>query len=386
MADPSHLIFISYRGGPDQNWATELVYARMTEAFGIDAVFKAGNALRVGEDFPPTLRREASSCPVMLACIGPGWLTATGPDGGRRLDSPDDWVREEIALSLQADNHVVPLLIGNHHEVAVPKPDQVPESIRPMVHRQALWLAPGRELDITIPVLIDRLAELVPELAERRRDRSRAPRDGAQATARAGTTMSQRNDVAGSGLLIGTQGGSVFVNANATGQPSTEDGGYAKAVRRTDMPLEGELTTLAEATAIALVTAMGTSTWTSIRDAVAGVFRRGGAKGHDKIGGRLDDDASLVAAADDQAGERAALERFWRLRFKELVNAAPECAHDLEEIIRVRDEAERPAAGTHMKQHTTVRDFGRAFVAQGGNVVMHGDPGLSNRPDGTTRS
>ena len=33
MADRSHLIFISYRGS-DQNWATELVYARMTEAFG----------------------------------------------------------------------------------------------------------------------------------------------------------------------------------------------------------------------------------------------------------------------------------------------------------------------------------------------------------------
>ena len=80
MADQSrHLIFISYRGS-DQNWAAELVYARMTEAFGTDAVFKAGNALRAGENFPPILKKEAASCPVMLACIGPGWLTATAPD------------------------------------------------------------------------------------------------------------------------------------------------------------------------------------------------------------------------------------------------------------------------------------------------------------------
>jgi hypothetical protein len=181
MADRSRLIFISYRGS-DQNWATELVYARMTEAFGVDVVFKAGNTLRAGEEFPPILRREAASCPVMLACIGPGWLTATAPDGGLSLDSPDDWVREEIAISLQAGNHVVPLLIGNHNEVAVPKPDRVPEPIRAMVHRQAWRLAPGGGLDATIPMLVDRLAELVPELAECRRARSTTrPSSAAQA-------------------------------------------------------------------------------------------------------------------------------------------------------------------------------------------------------------
>ncbi len=128
MTDRRHLIFVSYRGS-DENWATELVYARMTEAFGDDAVFKAGNSLRVGEEFPAVLRSEAASCPVMLACIGPGWLTATAPDGSRRLDSPDDWVREEIAISLREHQHVVPLLLGNRHEVAVPETDLVPESI-----------------------------------------------------------------------------------------------------------------------------------------------------------------------------------------------------------------------------------------------------------------
>jgi TIR domain len=373
----SHLIFISYRGS-DQNWATELVYARMTEAFGADAVFKAGNALRVGEDFPSVLREKAASCPVMLACIGPGWLSAAAPGGGRRLDSPDDWVREEIAISLRAGNQLVPLLLGNRDEVEVPKPDQVPDSIRAMVHRQALWLAPGRGLDATIPMLVDRLAELVPELAERRRDRSTARPSSA-----ARTTMIQRHDVGGGGLLAGAQAGSVHVDARAAAQVPTGDGEYSRAVRRAGMPFESELTTLAEAAAVALVTAIGTNAWTSVRDAVAGVFRRSRAKGHDKISDRLDDHASLVADADDQAAERAALERLWRLRFRELVNAAPECAPDLAEIIRMSDEAARPAAGTHLEQHTTVRDYGRAFVAQGGNVYMHGDPAAPPSPGAT---
>ncbi|MCW2933141.1 MAG: hypothetical protein JWM19_4103 [Actinomycetia bacterium] len=79
----------------------------MTEAFGIDGVFKAGNAIRAGDDFPPILRREASLCPVMLACIGPGWLTATAPDGGRSLDSPGDWSSGPVEGRV---NHILPLL------------------------------------------------------------------------------------------------------------------------------------------------------------------------------------------------------------------------------------------------------------------------------------
>ena len=234
MADRrSHLIFISYRGS-DQNWATELVYTSMKEAFGAAAVFKAGNSLRVGEEFPPTLRSEAASCPVMLACIGPGWLTATAPDGSRRLDSPADWVREEIAIALQSGNHLVPLLLGNRNEVEVPKPDLVPESIRAMVDRQALWLAPGRGLEATVSMLVDQLAELVPELAERRRDRStaqpasapQAPSGKDQAPAGAGATMTQRNDVAGNGLLIGAQDGSVHCDAAA--QAPAGDGEAAR--------------------------------------------------------------------------------------------------------------------------------------------------------------
>jgi len=386
MADhESFLIFISYRGS-DQNWATELVYARMTEAFGAGAVFKAGNALRAGSEYPPVLEHEAASCPVMLVCIGPGWLTATAPDGSRRLDSPDDWVRREIALALQARNHVVPLLIGNHDQVAIPKPDQLPGPIRAMVDRQAWRLAPGGGLDATVPRLVDRLAELVPELAERRRTQSAAR----MASTAPGTTMRQRNDVAGAGLLVGAQDGSVHIDSGASaaamGNRRQESAGTGAR-----MPLEGELATLVEAAAVALVTAMGTSAWTSIRDAVTRVFRRAGAKGHEKIGDRLDEDAALVAEADDESAQRAtraALQPLWLLKFTDLLNAAPECARDLAEIIQGRDEAAQPSTGNYFEQHTTVQDLGTAIVAQGGNVYFHGglpaprSPGPNGHPSG----
>jgi hypothetical protein len=66
-ADGGHLIFINYRGS-DEMWATELVYTRMTEEFGTGAVFKAGNSLQPGEDFPSALRR---CYPPLMARAGP---------------------------------------------------------------------------------------------------------------------------------------------------------------------------------------------------------------------------------------------------------------------------------------------------------------------------
>lgn len=167
MTNRGNLLFVNYRGS-DEYWATELVYARMTEAFGVDAVFKAGSSIHAGEVFPPILRRQAASCPVMLACIGPGWITAGEPSGTRDLDSPDDWVRQEIAISLRSGNHVIPVLMGNYNELPIPNPDVLPSDIRALFDHQAVRLVPGKGLKDTIPALIDRLAELVPELDESR--------------------------------------------------------------------------------------------------------------------------------------------------------------------------------------------------------------------------
>ena len=170
MPDSKHLIFVNYRG-TDEIWATEYVYARMTEAFGADVVFKAGNSLRPGDVYSPILEEKAARCPVMLVCMGPSWLGAPDDYGARRLDSPDDWVRKEIRLALRAGNRVVPLLIGNHGEVSVPDADELPPDMRDLVTHQARRLAPGGGLDATMPALIEELAELVPELGARRSSR-----------------------------------------------------------------------------------------------------------------------------------------------------------------------------------------------------------------------
>lgn len=171
MPQPRPLIFVNYRGS-DAIWATEYVYSRLAEAFGADAVFKAGNTLRAGDVYPPILEEQAVRCPLMLVCMGSSWLTAADEDGARRLDSPDDWVRREISLALRNNNRVVPLLFGNHGEVKIPKYEDLPEDLRSLIWHQARRLAPGGGLDLTMPALLDELATLVPELGALRAKRT----------------------------------------------------------------------------------------------------------------------------------------------------------------------------------------------------------------------
>lgn len=159
-------VFISYRGG-DERWAPDLVYTALTAEFGEGVVFKAGYDLRAGEEFPAILEQRAASCPVMIVCIGPGWLVARNADGTRRLDEPDDWVRREVEIALRNGNDVIPLLLGSLDEISIPTVSELPPDLAPLVRRQAFRLEPGGRLRITLPDLAARVADLVPGLARR---------------------------------------------------------------------------------------------------------------------------------------------------------------------------------------------------------------------------
>lgn len=163
MPERTPAIFISYRGS-DVAWAPDLVYTELVAAFGEEAVFKAGNNLRAGDEYPPILEEMAASCPVMLVCIGPDWLAAHNADGMRRLDDARDWVRREIDLSLRNGNRVVPLLLGNFDDISIPAKQDLPEDIAQLADHQAFRLEPGSRLRITMPDLIAQLAERVPGL------------------------------------------------------------------------------------------------------------------------------------------------------------------------------------------------------------------------------
>ena len=91
-----------------------------------------------GVDFAADLNNQVTACRVFLAVIGPNWLDAKDESGVRRLDNPDDFVTIEIAAALaRGDIRVIPVLVDN---ARMPKADKLPESIKPLVRRNAVEL------------------------------------------------------------------------------------------------------------------------------------------------------------------------------------------------------------------------------------------------------
>lgn len=94
-------IFVSYRRQESSHLAGRL-YDRLADRFGEDQVFIDVDIIEPGVDFAEEIFRAVTACKVLLAVIGPTWLTATDERGRRRLDVPDDIVRLEIEAALVA--------------------------------------------------------------------------------------------------------------------------------------------------------------------------------------------------------------------------------------------------------------------------------------------
>jgi len=99
-ARTSGRIFISYRR-EETAYPAGWLSDRLTERFGRGSVFKDVDSIAFGDDFAAAIATAVSSCDVLLALIGPRWVTMTDQHGRRRLDRAGDFVRREIETAHQ---------------------------------------------------------------------------------------------------------------------------------------------------------------------------------------------------------------------------------------------------------------------------------------------
>jgi hypothetical protein len=127
-------VFISYRREDSAGHAGR-VHDRLEREFGSDLLFMDVDSIPLGANFTKVLRDEVAKCEVLLAVIGPNWLTAHDEKGQRRLDNPNDFVRIEIAAALQRDVTVIPILLDG---AKIPKADQLPVDLGELALRHGL--------------------------------------------------------------------------------------------------------------------------------------------------------------------------------------------------------------------------------------------------------
>jgi len=93
------------------------------------------DSVGLGADFVKTIEETVGSCDVLIAVIGSRWLTCTDAQGARRLDSPEDFVRTEIAAALRRDIRVIPVLVDG---ALMPRSTDLPNDLKQLVRRNAL--------------------------------------------------------------------------------------------------------------------------------------------------------------------------------------------------------------------------------------------------------
>ncbi len=116
-------IFISYRRDDASGHAGRL-FDRLAQRFGPDSVFMDVTDIAPGEDFARVIEDSVGIADLLLAMIGPQWLSASDRAGARRLDDPSDFVRREIAAGLHGDTTVIPVLVRG---ARMPREDELPE-------------------------------------------------------------------------------------------------------------------------------------------------------------------------------------------------------------------------------------------------------------------
>ena len=140
MADASRAVFLSYRREETRHIAGRLA-DRLTDRLGPEQVFMDVDTVEPGADFAAVIAREVASCNVLIAVIGPTWLTTIDQRRRRRLDDPGDFVVLEIRAALERGIHVIPVLVDG---AVMPDRGDLPEGLQGLARRHAVRLDHAR--------------------------------------------------------------------------------------------------------------------------------------------------------------------------------------------------------------------------------------------------
>ena len=156
-------VFINFRTGDEESAAT-LIERELSSRFGDEKIFRDSKSIRAGEEFPRRLLSAVHGSRVMLAVMGPRWLTAPGPDDRPALENEQDWIRRELLAAKEYGVRVIPVLVGSN----------MPRLDKAALPRELSWLAEvqyrrfnNRNADADLATIARDLVELVPGMADR---------------------------------------------------------------------------------------------------------------------------------------------------------------------------------------------------------------------------
>ena len=82
---------------------------------------------------------QVADCVVVVIRDWNQWL-GVGDFGIRRIDAPDDWVRQEVALAIQDNKQMFPVFVGDEKNLQPPPADCLPTELQPLLQKQRIHL------------------------------------------------------------------------------------------------------------------------------------------------------------------------------------------------------------------------------------------------------
>ncbi|MGZ3143965.1 toll/interleukin-1 receptor domain-containing protein [Lentzea chajnantorensis] len=152
-------VFVNYRV-KDNPYGAASITQVLRDHFGADLVFRDAVSMEPGTHYPSEIRRALHEADVLVAVVGPHWLVPDPGTGRPRLESPGDWVHDEIAHALANGIPIVPVLL---EDAPRPKHGDLPAGIRGFASIQAQALS-HRRFHQDMAELVARLVGLVPSL------------------------------------------------------------------------------------------------------------------------------------------------------------------------------------------------------------------------------
>jgi hypothetical protein len=130
-------VFISYRRS-DTQMAAGRLRESLSNRLGGAAIFRDKDSIAGGTDWIRAIEDSLKAADVVvLALIGPDWLSARDDAGKRRLDDPEDWNRLELEHALRLGRTVIPVLVDN---ATMPPAAELPESLKALARSNAVKL------------------------------------------------------------------------------------------------------------------------------------------------------------------------------------------------------------------------------------------------------
>jgi len=133
-------LFISYRRADARGVAGRLGDT-LGAYFGDDRVFRDIEDIAGGADFGDVIEQNLQTADAVIVLIGPDWLLIKDDAGRRRLEDPQDWVAQEIAVAIQLKKPIFPVLVDG---AFMPRAVELPDKLKPLTRYNAISISDDR--------------------------------------------------------------------------------------------------------------------------------------------------------------------------------------------------------------------------------------------------